>query len=174
MRALVCSGVILVFVLSAQAQKQERKLIDRVLKPDLTLSHPMGKKSFANAPSFRGKQYSGKRGYLVKKFPSKSFRTRTPWYASRRHFARDSRYDTSSANTDSDRVIQNADRSVAQEQYATSERSAARKRASLDTRWQGTRPFRVRGTKQDSLDRQNAELGKLTIDQVREILNRNK
>jgi hypothetical protein len=174
-RVWVYSGLAILCALTAQAQQQERKLIDRIMKPDRTLASPMANKSFVRgASAFQGKQYSGKGSYEAKKFPSRSFRTRTPWYASRRPHSSDRQYDAAAANLATRRVIPNLEDPPSQPVFATSQNYAARKKAAFDSRWAGIRPSTIRGTKQDTFDRENEDKAGLTIDQVRAILNRSK
>jgi hypothetical protein len=153
-----------------EAQDQERKLIDRLLRPDMTLQNTEQKKKFiadgrsinkkASVGTFyvekksNSKTFSGTREFSTSQFNSQSFHGSHPAVVNSTHQPLgNSRvtYPTQSA-----RDSRNAPQS---DKKATS-RAYAENRAFLD-----------QGKSQSSLNRQNAPL---TIDQVRELLNKNK
>lgn len=170
MRALLIIGLLGLGALPANAQEQERKLLDRLLKPDTsltnraqdkqfviggsTLSKPVHTKSFYVADRPPEKEFRANRNFAAKKFATAAVRdaAKEAWLLSRTSIAKtDQPYSTSAyagAKTmrDSDKVL------------ATSE-------------FAGTRPFLVRGKSQKALSAQDRPL---TIDQVRELLNKNK
>jgi hypothetical protein len=152
-----------------RAQEQERKLLDRLLKPDSTLQNDAQNKKFvadktlvdkrAHVATFylqrkeNGKNFSGTRD-----FPAQPFNGQSPNAAqgrtaniSSRTTPPNSRYATSSTK----RLNQVPD---ANKQTHTNDFS-------------GNRPFLEQGKSQKSLSRQNPPL---TIEQVRELLNKNK
>src|SRR6266480_797745 len=147
-RKLVATSLLLVAAFSfARAQDQESKLVDRLLRPDMTLQNAAQKKTFiaaggtsinkqATVGTFyvqeksNSKGFSGTRGFSAQQFNSQSF-----------------------PNTRSTRDAPQSDKKIASHSYAEN------------------RPFLDQGKSQKSLNRQNAPL---TIEQVRELLNKNK
>ena len=171
MGKLLAISVSLLTALSClRAQDQERKLVDRLLRPDTTLGSSEQKKKFiADGTSINKKARVGT-FYVEKKSKSKTFSgTRElstqqfnprPFHGSRSAFDNSSKqavgnsllaYPTQSARGPRD--APQSDKKVASRAYAEN------------------RPFLDQGKSQKSLNRQNAPL---TIDQVRELLNKNK
>jgi hypothetical protein len=168
---LLAISVLLLTALSClRAQDQERKLVDRLLKPDMTLQSSEQKKKFiadgtsinkkANVGAFyvekksNSKRFSGTRELSTQQFNSRSFS------GSRR-----------GAGNSSQQAA-----AVSQRAYSTqparSTRYASESGKKTDSRaYAGNRPFLDQGKSQKSLNQQNAPL---TIDQVRELLNKNK
>ena len=155
---------------SAFAQEQEQKLVDRLLKPDTTLENTAQKKKFvadrtsidkrANVSSFyfdqqtKPKQFSGSRSYGAKDYDSK------PFYGSRDRSAFATR-STSSLRT-----------------YPTSNAALARatsdaNKAANTREFAGQRPFLDRGKSEKSVEFQRKNKP-MTIEDVRELLNKNK
>lgn len=153
-----------------EAQDQERKLVDRLLRPDMTMKNTEQKKKFiadgtsinkkASVGTFyvekksNSKIYSGTREFSTSQFNSQSFHgsyravvnpTHQPLGNSRVTYPTQSVRDS--------RDAPQSDKKVASRAYAEN------------------RPFLDQGKSQSSLNRQNAPL---TIDQVRELLNKNK
>jgi hypothetical protein len=152
------------------AQDQERKLVDRLLRPDMTLQNSEQKKKFiadgtsinkkASVGTFyvekksNSKTFAGTADFSTQRFNSRSFHgSRTAFENSPQQPAGNSRpaYPTKSAHGPRDAPQSN--KKVASRAYAEN------------------RPFLDQGKNQKSLNRQNAPL---TIDQVRELLNKNK
>ena len=153
-----------------RAQDQERKLVDRLLRPDMTLQSSEQKKKFiadgtlinkkATVGTFyvekksKSKTFSGTRELSTQQFNSRPFHgTRSAFENSSQQAVGNSRlaYPTQSARAPRD--ASQSDKKVAGRAYAEN------------------RPFLDQGKSQKSLNRQNAPL---TIDQVRELLNKNK
>jgi hypothetical protein len=156
---------------SAGAQDQEPKLLDRLLKPNRTLQNSAQNKKFvadgasvdkhARVGTFylqqksKQKNFSGTRDFAAQQFNSRSF----------------NQADDGRAKSLSQQPVANSQRS-----YATSTapnlRAAYEASKTTETRdFSGKRPFLDRGKSQKSLSRQNPPL---TIEQVRELLNKNK
>ena len=165
-------GVLLLAVLcSASAQDQEKKLVDRLLKPDMTLQNDAQNKKFtgdgsasinkrANVGAFyvhqkpHSKNFSGTRDFSTTQFYSQSYRSGRGAYEASSH--------QPMANS----------RSAYANQTARGVRDAPQSGKKVASRaYAGTRPFLDEGKSQKSLNQQNAPL---TIDQVRELLNKNK
>jgi hypothetical protein len=154
----------------APAQEQERKLVDRLLRPDMTLQNSAQNKRFV-APSVsvdrkvktwrffwenrnNTKEFSG-----IRKLPSPQF-----------HFRSFQNTKEGVANLSAKRV---ADSDIAFEtQAATGLRRASDADKKVNGReFAGTRPFLERGKSQKELSRRDRPL---TIEEVRELLNKNK
>jgi hypothetical protein len=154
-----------------RAQDQEKKLVDRLLKPDMALQNDAQNKKFsgdgsasinkrANVGTFffhqksNSKNYSGTRDFSTSQFYSQTYR-------GGRHA-----YEVSSPQT-----LANSKASFAT-QTARGVRDAPQSGKKVASRaYAGNRPFLHEGTNQKSLSRKNEPL---TIEQVRELLNKNK
>jgi hypothetical protein len=165
-------GILLLAVLcSASAQDQEKKLVDRLLKPDMALQNDAQNKKFggdgsasinkrANVGTFyvhrkpRSKDFSGTRDFSTTQFYSKTYHGgRTAHEASSQQTLANSKAPYASQTARGVRDVPQSGKKVASRGYA------------------GTRPFQDEGKSQKSLNRQNEPL---TIEQVRELLNKNK
>jgi hypothetical protein len=165
-------GILLLAVLcSASAQDQEKKLVDRLLKPDMALENDAQNKKFTGDGSASiNKRASVGTFYLHQKPRSKNFSgtrdfSTTQFYSKTYHGGR-SAYEVSSHQP-----MANS-RPVYANQTARGVRDAPQSGKKVASRgYAGSRPFLDEGKSQKSLNRQNAPL---TIDQVRELLNKNK
>jgi hypothetical protein len=153
-----------------RAQDQERKLVDRLLRPDMTLQNSEQKKKFiadgrsinkkASVGTFyvekksTSKTFSGTREFSTQQFNSRPFHgSHSAFEDSSNHLTRNSRLAYPTQPARGPRDAPQSDKKVASRAYAEN------------------RPFLDQGKSQKSLNRQNAPL---TIDQVRELLNKNK
>jgi hypothetical protein len=169
-KLLTISVSLLTALSCLRAQDQERKLVDRLLRPDMTLQSSEQKKKFvadgtsinkkARVGAFyvekksKSKTFSGTRELSTQQFNSRPFHgSRSAFENSPQQAVANSRlaYPTQSARGPRD--ASQSDKNVASHAYAEN------------------RPFLDQGKSQKSLNRQNAPL---TIDQVRELLNKNK
>jgi hypothetical protein len=167
---IVAFLLLLAGISATPAQDQERKLIDRLLKPNMSLVNSAQNKQFG-APDIS----------ITKSAPSRSFHTRdtflvrpfvaegafSPGQFAARHFrARDTpaNISTRSQLTKTNTVY------VASGVYGT--RVAPESDRSLTTTpFAGSRPFLGRGKSQKALSARDTPL---TISQVRELLNKTK
>ena len=154
-----------------RGQEQESKLVDRLLKPDMTLQNDAQNKKFMGDGSAsinkramvgtfyvhqkpRSKNFAGARDFSTTQFNSQTYRGGR------------SAYEVSSQQT-----MTNSQSAYANE-TARGVRNAPQSGKKVASRaYAGTRPFLGEGKSQKSLNQQNAPL---TIDQVRELLNKNK
>jgi len=155
----------------SHAQDQEKKLVDRLLKPDMTLQNDAQNKKFigdgstsinkrASVGTFyvhqkpRSKNFSGTRDFSTTQFYSQTYRSgRTASEVSSQQTLVTSKSTYSSRAARGVRDAPQSGKKVASRAYA------------------GNRPFLDEGKSQKSLNRQNEPL---TIEQVRELLNKNK
>jgi hypothetical protein len=156
---------------SARGQDQEKKLLDRLLKPDMTLQNDAQNKKFVadnrssiNKRATVGSFYVQKKTHS-KKFPGTQDFSTTQFYSQTYHDGR------KMYNASSQQGIANA-RSAYANQTARGVREAPQSGKKVASRgYAGNRPFLDEGKSQKSLNQQNTPL---TIDQVRELLNKNK
>ena len=153
------------------AQDQEKKLVDRLLKPDMTLQNDAQNKKFtgdgsasinkrANIGTFyvhqkpQAKNFAGIRDFSTAQFCSRTYRGGpTAYEVPARSSLANSKATYASQTAHGVRDASQSEKRVASGAYA------------------GSRPFLDEGKSQKSLNRQNQPL---TIEQVRELLNKNK
>lgn len=152
------------------AQEQEQKLVDRLLRPDATLENSAQKRKFvadgasidkkAHVGTFyfdqnaKPKNFSNTRDYSAREFDSNSF------YAGR------DRSTFATRSTSSSRTIATATSSQAAKTSDANKKARTREFA-------GQRPFLARGKSENSVEFQRKNKP-MTIDDVRELLNKNK
>ncbi len=170
MRGVLVSVLILGSVTLLCAQEQERKLLDRLLKPDMTLQN--------NA---QGKQFVASGATLTKSAPTKSFYVRaTP---KQKHFwntrrisekpfpTESSRFARTEANLSTGSQVAKLDSPYATGNYRGVREATDAQKAMATSDFAGNRRFEGRGKSQKALSAQDRPL---TIDEVRELLNKNK
>jgi hypothetical protein len=153
------------------AQDQEKKLVDRLLKPDMTLQNAAQNKKFvgdgsvsvnkhASVGAFyihqkpRSKSFSGTRDFSTTQFYSQSYRSgRTAYPVSSQQTVANSKAAYANRTAPGTGNAPESGKKVASRSFA------------------GSRPFLDEGKNQKSLNKQNEPL---TIEQVRELLNKNK
>jgi hypothetical protein len=170
-RKLLTISVLLVTAASClRAQDQERKLLDRLLRPDMTLQSSEQKKKFIADGTSINKKASVGTFYVEKKPNSKTF-SRAPEFSTRQFNSRPYHGNRSAFENSSQQAVGNS-RSAYPTQTAHGPRDAPQSDKKVASRaYAENRPFLDQGKSQKSLNRQNAPL---TIDQVRELLNKNK
>jgi hypothetical protein len=173
-RAIVTAWILFVGATTVLAQEQERKLMDRLLKPDTTLANSSQNKKFENTrPASFDKPVSLHSFYSPQKTQPKSFEQEkvfSPQQFAARHF----RAGDSSANLSTRSQLRNADTMVATPAATAGARVAPESVTTAPGSgrvYTGSRPFLDRGKSQKSLSAQNKPL---TIEQVRELLNKSK
>jgi hypothetical protein len=169
---IVAIGTLFIGISAATAQVQERKLIDRILKPNTTLANSAQNKKFTGArdasfdKSFRSRSFYSPAKTAPKTFPEE--RAFTPRQFAARHF----RAGDSTANISSRSLLKNNDTMIATPAATAGTRVAPESTEITPVRqFAGSRPFLDRGKSQKSLQAQNKPL---TIEQVRELLNKSK
>ena len=153
-----------------RAQDQERKLVDRLLRPDTTLQNSEQKKKFiADGTSINKKANVGT--FYVEKKPNSKMFSGTREFSTRQ--VRSRQFDGSrSAFENSSQQAAGNSRLAYPTQTARGSRNAPQADKKVGSRaYAENRPFLDQGKSQKSLNRQNAPL---TIEQVRELLNKNK
>jgi hypothetical protein len=154
----------------ARAQDQESKLVERLLKPDMTLqSTAQNKKFIADGASINKRATVGA-FYVQKKSSSKSFYG-TYDFSTQPVNSQSFRGTRTASDMSSQQSIR-----VSQPTYSTRTAHGVRDapqpdKAAAGRAFAGNRPFLDQGKSQKALNRKNAPL---TIEQVRELLNKNK
>ena len=165
-------GILLLAILcSTSAQDQEKKLVDRLLKPDMTLQNDAQNKKFVGDGSASiNKRANVETFYVHRKPRSKDFSgtgdfSTTQFYSQTYHGGRTA-HEASSQQTLANSKAPYANQTARDVREAPQSGKKVASRASA-----GNRPFLNEGTNQKSLNRKNEPL---TIEQVRELLNKNK
>jgi hypothetical protein len=153
-----------------RAQDQEKKLVDRLLKPDMALQNDAQNKRFLGEGSASMNKRANVGTFFVhQKQHSKSFGTRdfsTTQFYSQTYHSKRSAYEVSSQ-----KALTNS-RAAYANQTAKGVGNAPQSAKKVSSRaYAGNRPFLDQGTNQKSLNRKTEPL---TIEQVRELLNKNK
>jgi hypothetical protein len=175
------AGTLVVFWLLAGAccfaQQTDKKLLDRVTaKPDMSLINPMNGKKFEGGGFSVGKKVPGSSKYLYDqklspgKYPYvRSFLgVKNPWFGR-------VVYDSNQANLWSKTLVVNADKKVSVESAQTPKFFQADKKAARREEPVKTSAYLGRGGAQGSLDQISDKIDKnMSIEQVREILNKNR
>ena len=172
--ALVLAGVS-VFTARASAQEQERKLIDRIMHPNMELHAEGFEKSFETKASSSGKQaivhpfaFGGRTADA--KAGDGAFHART--FNDGRGSFRTENYTVKRA-TAADHQAALADRTFSTSAVAVREDRLANRSVSSRDYVSSTKPFLVPGKRQDTIDELRTSKN-LSIDEVREILNKSK
>jgi hypothetical protein len=151
-----------------RAQEQENKLIDRIMRPDMSLSNSAQNKKFVAAEGT-----SVDRKFETKSFYSGKEHSIKPFAGIRNFFART--FGTKRFAHDQMEAMANTESVYAKRQIETKGSSLARTapeqgRSAETHAYADNRPFLARGTRQEMLNKRNHPL---TIDEVRELLNKN-
>jgi hypothetical protein len=157
-------------VVTASAQEQESKLVDRLLKPNTSLANSAQDKKFVASGISVDKQFPARRFYSREKSLTKTFpneRAFTPQQFAARHF----RSGDSAANLSSRSRVTKSD-TVIPSPVAPVTRVAPDNGSTVAVaEFSSSRPFLDRGKSQKALNVSNPPL---TIEQVRELLNKSK
>ncbi|MEP6603879.1 MAG: hypothetical protein ABJB69_08030 [Spartobacteria bacterium] len=158
--ALICVGA------NALAQDQEDKLVDRLLKPSTSLQNSSQNKTFAPGRTSATKQARVGVFYVAEKPKAKSFSGNREFSAS--EFTTQS---LSGAKNKARVSSAQSDRAYPTWRANAAGSSPTTSKSASTGKFSGNRPFLDKGKSQKFLDRQNPPM---TIDQVRELLNKNK
>lgn len=147
--------------------------MDRIMNPDRDRANPMGEKAFSGKPfegrEFRGPgEYTGVKSARTKEFTTREFLgIRNPWFGKRV-------YATDAARELNRYVL--ADRGYSSRDVETRTARDAERPAVVADRTGGEsgRVFLARGKAQGSISAAYPSGGAMTIDEVRELLNRNR
>jgi hypothetical protein len=167
---IVASMMLLAGISAASGQEQERKLADRILRPNMSLVNSAQNKQFGVSEISVAKRASPKNFYTPDRPPGKSFAAGRA-FSSRQFAPRPFSTGNTAANISPRSQVTKTD-SVRVAAAAESTRSAPENGTSLAAApFAGNRPFLGRGKSQEALSARDTPL---TIEQVRELLNKNK
>ncbi len=174
MGRLLAASLLLADLSCALGQDQEPQLLDRLLKPDMSLQNTAQNKKFvaANGASIN-KHVTASAFYVRKKSSSnpKSFRGGERDFSAWQFNARSFHGSDNAANFSSRKQITNSKRSFSTQTIRSLRHAQEAGRTVEAGVFAGNRPFLDQGKSQKALNRQNPPL---TIEQVRELLNKNK
>ena len=176
--AIVKSLAVLSFlffaVASAVAQTQERKLMERINKPDLQLGSPFQKKSFNDGSSLHlrsspaaERKYLGSKSMSGKEFPlTRSFLGfKNPWVGKQV-------YDTKNSSVWSKSIAADADKQVPIRKAETVASSDANKAVNYGSPVVPQRPFVPAPASPGAVSQITDKINnKMTIDEIRDLLN---
>ncbi len=155
--------VLLALASNARAQKQERSLVDRLLKPDTSLTNTDFSRSFDAGKSARTASASTRAFYVSESKLARNFTSQRSFIT---HPAPTKSLPAKAATLAT---------AYAANGYATRSSSQPMRPYPVSTTatqsYAGNRAFTVTGKSQKALDRRNPPM---TIEQVRELLNKNK
>jgi hypothetical protein len=151
------------------AQEQERKLVDRLLRPDTTLQDSAQNKRFVAEGTLVDKRAHVGTFYLQKKPSGKNFSGTHDFSVQPFNGQSSNAAQGKTANISSRTAVPNSRYTTSSAKRLNQAHDADKKRSTND--FSGNRPFLGQGKSQKSLRRKNPPL---TIEQVRELLNKNK
>lgn len=168
---------VLVLAGAARAQEQERKMLDRIQRPDMNLSSPLQTKNYAGTgglviknASLGEKSFSGTKAASMQKFAgARSFLgIKNPWFGNRT-------YDARPAGLSSRGGLAKLDTGYEVKDAATRSFPSGSKSVPLNSGSVAAGPFLNQGGAQGALDQITDKVKKeMTIDEVRELLNKNR
>jgi hypothetical protein len=168
-RTILATAIILATVAVSYAQEQEKKLLDRLLKPDTTLQNSAQGKEFTAEGTISTKKAATKSFYVTSRSPEKRY-TNVQTTNVKEFPTRDAQIGDRKANTASRTMLVGTEDPYPTAAYATRGSPDSTKLVEVSD-YTGVRPFLVRGKSQKSL---SAPRRPMTIDEVRELLNKNK
>jgi hypothetical protein len=165
-------GILLLAILcSASAQDQEKKLVDRLLKPDMSLQNDAQNKKFTGDGSATINKRANVGTFFIHKKPSSKSFSGTRDFSTSQFYSQTYRGGRTASEVSPHQTVANSKASYAT-QTARGVRDASQSGKKVgSSAYGGNRPFLVEGKSQKSLNRKNEPL---TIEQVRELLNKNK
>jgi hypothetical protein len=161
----------MIFAGTAVAQEQEQRMMERIMNPDRDRANPMGAKAFASKP-FEGREfrdtgaYTGVKSARTKEYTTREFLgIRNPWFGKKVYATEAAREVNRYLMADKDY----ASRPVETQAVRDGGRSAYVRDA---TGPDNNREFVARGKAQGSISAVNPSGGAMTINEVRDLLNR--
>ena len=171
MRLLIATALVLLPLRSRlSAQVQEQKLLDRLLKPNTALQNDAQSKQFVPRGQTNTKTASTKSFFFARRSPEKQFqggRNVTP----QAFQTSSSRFSQKQADLSTRNKIPKAEKAYPMTAYADTGAATDAEKVMPTAGFAGNRKFEGRGKSQKSLSAQDHSM---TIDEVRELLNKNK
>lgn len=176
MKTLLPISAVLLLLISATlcAQEQEKKLLDRIQRPDMQLGSPLQSKGFSGVTgagvktsSFANKTLVTSESGTVREFSgTRSFLgIKNPWFGKRSYESKEALLST--------RMGLDISKSYALKPAAIEPYAAASKKAQAAKSRVPSKPFLLQGEAQGALHQISDKVKKeMTIDDVRELLNK--
>lgn len=158
---------------ASHAQQQDRTLEERIMRPDTTRGCLEQNKTFGNYKTFQsaGSDRAAVRDfYYTQKFSPKGFETKE--FSTKNHWAGDFKYATSEANTKGRYAIPNGEKNY--ETKPMEVKDAREGGKNYATAAYATDIYKPNGKTQKILDAKYANQKPKTIEEIRELLNKNK
>jgi hypothetical protein len=152
-------------------QEQEQKLVDRVMRPKMDLQNHAQNKAFNGAGSFEAKAALTREFYFTQRVATKAASPGT--FQARTHWQGDFQFSTSQAHTKPRFLIPNVSSTVKTETHPAEAAVESTKPAPYTDTFQ-TKATTTRATAQGALDREYGGRKPMTIEEVRELLNKSK
>jgi hypothetical protein len=170
-RFLIVALISMLFCAAASAQEQERKLIDRVLKPNTELQGSEQNKAFSGGKAFdRAGSLQVKNFEFVEKVRPKDYNAGT--FTGAKSWAGNFSFAARAANTKAGAIPSVTDKIYETKPVVVKESPEAGK--TVATRETQTGEFLIQGKSQRLFDYENANRRTMSIDEVRTLLNKNK
>jgi hypothetical protein len=168
-RALAAGLSILLLLPIAKAQEQERRLVDRLLRPDMTLQNNAQNKKFVTMAAAQDRQARVSKFYWQDKKNAKTFSNMRDF--SSQQFNTRSFYRPKDSPSFAARTASRSDLVFGTHDVAGVRDVADGGKKINGQDFAGNRPFLGQGKSQKALSQQDRPL---TIEEVRELLNKNK
>ena len=169
MRVLLCFLCLTIGVSAVRAQEQENKLVDRLLKPDMTLANSAQNKQFSGTGSTAvDKKFEPKSFYSGSERATKSFSGEKDFSAKGFAAGRFTRAETA-AHARGEPAFARTKFAIGESSLPQTATEQAKVAPTRD--YAESRPFLGEGTRQKILSQQDKPL---TIDEIRELLNKGK
>lgn len=169
MKGCLAVAVLICAAQFTRAQEQEQKLVDRLLKPNMELGNSAQNKKFYADKTSVHKQATVGAFYWQQKSNTKTFNGTRDFSA--QDFDSHPFYAGKNGSTFETQPAKSAQRSATVSSNKSVRSFQGRDKAAGTGDYSGNRPYLEKGKSQKSLDRKNPPM---TIEQVRELLNKNK
>ncbi len=143
--------------------------MDRLLKPDMSLQSPIQQKEFVVRGTTSTKQAPSKTFYVADRRAEKQFSAGT--FRTKAFGTKSSRFQDAQAPVTTRTEIAKTDAPYSTAAYRAAQTAREADKSAETSEFSGTRPFLIQGKSQKALSQKDQPL---TIDQVRELLNKNK
>lgn len=170
MRIVFAFGFLFLSATILHAQEQEKKLLDRLLKPDTSLQNEAQGKQFTPAGATMTKTARTKSFFVAERKAEKGF-WNTRQVPQKEFGTESSRYANAKADLNTRGKLAKVDSPYPANGYGDVHDAVDAKKSAATSDYPGNRAFIPNGKSQKSLKTQDRPL---TIDQVRELLNKNK
>jgi hypothetical protein len=169
-RTTIVAATLLLSIGIANAQEQEKKMLDRLLKPEASLQHNLETKQFVAGGPVLTKKVATKPFWIPRRFWEKRYSGVKDIQPKEFAGTKQSRLAMQQANITPRNKLTKIETPYSTTAYVT--RDSADSGKTVETvDYPATRPFLVRGKSQKALSAQNRTM---PIDEVRELLNKNK